>query len=203
MESLKALKALNEIAEFYGIEAQAHQLVEEMAELTQALNKLWRKSQKGNVNPVKAGDAEIRSHIAEEIADVKICLYQVEYLLMIGNGVDDWMDQKIDRQIERISEGDTDRIVKMLEKRGWSVEFAMGEMVISNNEVAVTALMKADPDEDFHTYFYVCSSNDRTDGHLVSFHDGCPEDDEYYICEAVADAMREEQQFREANKSAE
>ena len=34
---------LKEIAEHYGYDAQSRQLIEEMAELTQAINKFWRK----------------------------------------------------------------------------------------------------------------------------------------------------------------
>lgn len=35
-------KRIKEIAAYYGYEAQSRQLIEEMTELTQAINKLWR-----------------------------------------------------------------------------------------------------------------------------------------------------------------
>mgnify|MGYP005829319167 FL=1 len=37
------------IARYYGYEAQSRQLIEEMAELTQAINKLWRKENYGGI----------------------------------------------------------------------------------------------------------------------------------------------------------
>ena len=36
------IEEIHKIADYYGYEAQSRQLIEEMAELTQALNKLWR-----------------------------------------------------------------------------------------------------------------------------------------------------------------
>ena len=96
------MDVIREIAEHYGLEHQAHQLVEEMAELTQALNKLWRKVT-ASANPVETDLQEIKLHVAEEIADVEICLKQVQYLLGVSNDVHDFVTGKINRQLDRIA----------------------------------------------------------------------------------------------------
>lgn len=87
------------IADHYGYEPQSRQLIEEMAELTVAINKLWR---------VKKGYCDkpeivARLNIIEEMADVMIMLWQMEYLLgMDENELERFMDEKLDREIERI-----------------------------------------------------------------------------------------------------
>lgn len=94
------------IAKHYGYEPQAHQLVEEMAELTQALNKFWRIRKKNEgqaVNPVDMKLHEAADHIAEEIADVSICLEQVTQLLGVEFGVSKYREEKINRQLHRIA----------------------------------------------------------------------------------------------------
>ena len=59
-----------ETAKYYGYEAQSNQLVEECAELIQAVNK-YRRVETGLGQPVA------------EIADVELMLEQVKYLLQI------------------------------------------------------------------------------------------------------------------------
>lgn len=88
------------IANHYGYEPQSRQLIEEMAELTVALNKAWRKTF-DTVDKIPNMDDEER--IEEEIADVEIMLSQIKYLL----GVEEdelyrIVESKLDRQIERI-----------------------------------------------------------------------------------------------------
>lgn len=98
---------LQDIAEVYGYEPQSRQLIEEMAELTQAINKHWRKDMNcGKSIPMLNTNSERWVHIAEEIADVKICLEQVEYLLQCDWLVDRYINTKIDRQLERIKNKD-------------------------------------------------------------------------------------------------
>lgn len=95
-------KKLRNIADHYGYEAQSRQLIEEMAELTQAINKMWRvdatpcgKTDKSHVEAYK--------HIIEEIADVEICLEQVKWLLNIDESVlEEWKVMKIERSVTRI-----------------------------------------------------------------------------------------------------
>ena len=88
------------IADHYGYEPQSRQLIEEMAELTVALNKAWRKTF-DTVDKIPNMDDEER--IVEEIADVEIMITQIEYLLGVSDmKLDNMIKQKLDRQIERI-----------------------------------------------------------------------------------------------------
>lgn len=65
-------------AEYFGYEAQSNQLVEECAELIQAVSKYRRAAAKGEDEKLIA-----LSNLVEEIADVEIMLEQVKYLLQI------------------------------------------------------------------------------------------------------------------------
>lgn len=92
---------IKKIADFYGYENQSHILIEEMAELTQAIIKMYRK--KWLADDV---EEEVR-HIKEEIADVEICLDQIKYLLECDD-LDEIKRYKIDRQkriMEKIIDG--------------------------------------------------------------------------------------------------
>lgn len=75
---------LQKIADHYGANVQKIKLIEEMAELTQAICK---------------GD---EMHIAEEIADVEIMLEQVKYLTKLTPMVEMQRGFKINRQLKRI-----------------------------------------------------------------------------------------------------
>lgn len=100
-------EAIQKIARHYGYDAQNRQCIEEMAELTQAINKMWRAKN----NAVNAAN-EIekmrydaiflnkKKNLVEEIADVQIMLWQLEYLL--NADVEPIIEQKISRQLERI-----------------------------------------------------------------------------------------------------
>ena len=88
------------IADHYGYEPQSRQLIEEMAELTVALNKAWRKTF-DTVDKIPNMDDEER--IVEEIADVEIMITQIEYLLGISSmELNNMIEQKLNRQLERI-----------------------------------------------------------------------------------------------------
>ena len=93
------------IADTYGYDAQSRQCIEEMAELTQAINKFWRKDLKcGQLTTLEVpiGSPQELS-IVEEIADVEICLAQMKYLLAIRDeDVNKIIEKKLDRQLERI-----------------------------------------------------------------------------------------------------
>ena len=91
------LKDLEKIMEYYNYDEQSRQAIEEMAELTQAINKFWR-----NLNKKGHNNRDDISHIAEEVADVYVCLKQVESYLDISEEVNDYIDYKIHRQLERI-----------------------------------------------------------------------------------------------------
>lgn len=93
------------IAEHYGIENQSIQLMEEMAELTIALNKYRRSSKIEHQTISESIDEQfIIEQIIEEICDVEIVLEQIKYLL--NHSSDDlavWKQRKIERQLERIA----------------------------------------------------------------------------------------------------
>ena len=49
-------------------------------------------------------DCITTDHLAEEMADVRIMIKQVEYLLDIQEAVQEYIDKKTDRQIRRMRE---------------------------------------------------------------------------------------------------
>lgn len=89
--------SLKKIAEYYGYAVQSSQLVEECAELIQAINK-YRRAE----NPEEY--REYFKNIIEEIADVEIMIEQVKYLLQI---LDDEVEAvklfKVNRTLERMT----------------------------------------------------------------------------------------------------
>lgn len=92
-----------ENAKYYGYEAQSNQLVEECAELIQAVSK-YRRAVAGLGQPVaEEKKAVALENFIEEIADVEIMLEQVKYLLQIP---EDELDAvklfKVNRTRERI-----------------------------------------------------------------------------------------------------
>lgn len=96
---------IQKIAQAYGYNAQSRQCIEEMAELTQAINKFWRKVLKCGKRDVVKYDGvsffpEEQDNLVEEMADVQIMLWQLEYLLNADTLI--IIQQKLDRQMERI-----------------------------------------------------------------------------------------------------
>lgn len=91
------------IAEHYGYDSQSRQLIEEMAELTAAINHHWRKELQCGAKTFDkvSGSPEI-NHVVEEIADVKLCLEQLIYLMDCSARVDFLVDYKMTRQNFRI-----------------------------------------------------------------------------------------------------
>lgn len=74
---------LKMVADYYGYEEQSNQLIEECAELIQALNKYRRASGKGQ--PIaEYQKTTVMDNIIEEIADVEVMLDQIKYLLNIS-----------------------------------------------------------------------------------------------------------------------
>lgn len=85
-------------AEHYGYEAQSNQLVEECAELIQAVSKYRRAAAKDEDEKLIAF-----SNLVEEIADVEIMLEQIKHLLQIEDKDILALKQfKINRTKERI-----------------------------------------------------------------------------------------------------
>lgn len=81
----------------YGDTAQMDMLIEEMSELIQAVMK-WRRA--GN----SQARGMYRTHIIEELADVKIMARQMEILFDCTEELEGWIDYKVERQIGRLAE---------------------------------------------------------------------------------------------------
>ena len=101
----KTKQKIQKIATKYGYDAQSRQCIEEMAELTQAINKFWRKALDCGKEKQPDGEKYITlspayDNLVEEIADVQIMLWQMEYLLNADISI--IIQQKIDRQIGRV-----------------------------------------------------------------------------------------------------
>lgn len=108
------LEKVRKISRFYGYEPQSRQCIEEMAELTQAINKLWRTQ-----NAIKDLDSfhyhpeliVARERVVEELADVQIMVSQLSHLLGSDEGeLDGYINEKLDRQIKRMEEGNAGRV---------------------------------------------------------------------------------------------
>lgn len=99
MNELKKLNLAS--ADYYGYDAQSNQLIEECAELIQAINK--HKRVLHNVQSVNMTLKEAISNVSEEIADVEIMLTQIKYLLGINEQyIDTIKEMKIKRTAQRI-----------------------------------------------------------------------------------------------------
>ena len=85
------------IARHYGKEPQMGVTQEECAELIQAISKVRRKGE----------TVETLDNLVEEIADVSIMCAQLEELFGVRASIAWRMHQKLERQLERIEEGDT------------------------------------------------------------------------------------------------
>lgn len=97
------------IAEFYGTSHQYKKLIEELGELSQAVSSLdrwWDKT-------VETGDRErvktqyyrkLLKHVAEEMADVRIMIDQIEYLARLEDETAKQRAFKLDRQLKRMKE---------------------------------------------------------------------------------------------------
>lgn len=97
---------IKKIAYHYGYDAQSRQCIEEMAELTQAINKFWRKQLDCGKRGLPNDPEEIPiftkeyDNLIEEMADVQVTLLQMTYLLKTD--IQSMFDIKLDRQLERI-----------------------------------------------------------------------------------------------------
>ena len=106
-------EAIKKIAGTYGYDAQSRQLIEEMAELTQAINKYWRKDLQCGKYPYNPwdgympDDSKEYDNLLEEIADVEIMLAQVKRILdpLNVHHIDQIIEHKLNRQLERINNG--------------------------------------------------------------------------------------------------
>lgn len=90
-------KKIRFIADHYPRSSQMGVAQEECAKLIQAISKVRRLGING----------ETLDHLAEEIADVRIMCAQLVAILGLNEAVSRNIDQKLDRQMKRIREGDT------------------------------------------------------------------------------------------------
>ena len=97
IEPKTGAEKIRAIARHYGKEPQMGVTQEECAELIQAISKVRRKGE----------TVETLDNLVEEIADVSIMCAQLEELFGVRASVAWHMHQKLDRQLERIAEGDT------------------------------------------------------------------------------------------------
>lgn len=85
------------IVTHYGEKAQRRILIEECAELVQAVTKLERAETAGKFG------MEERSHLCEELADVMIMVEQIASCYS-WNLISAYIDKKLERQMKRIEE---------------------------------------------------------------------------------------------------
>ena len=97
IEPRTGAEKIRTIARHYGKEPQIGVAQEECAELIQAISKVRRKGE----------TKDAIDHLAEEIADVRIMCAQLMHLYRIVGLVTVISNSKLDRQLERIAEGDT------------------------------------------------------------------------------------------------
>lgn len=89
------------VADHYGYEAQSNQLIEECAELIQAVNKYRRARGLGQVTPEALIGA--KNNLIEEIVDVEIMLEQIKYLMRLCDmDLLKMREYKILRTVERM-----------------------------------------------------------------------------------------------------
>ena len=87
-----------QIADYYG-EKQIPLVIEEMAELTQALTKYIRITQGGQ--PVRKIIGEVRENIKEELSDVIVMLIQLQHLFYIDEvAINKIAVEKLDRTMK-------------------------------------------------------------------------------------------------------
>lgn len=89
---------ITKIADHYGIEHQLEKTLEEIRELKEEISNYlfdYKMELDQSVIP-----------IIDEVADVKIMIAQLEYLLKIKEDVDERIDFKLKRQLERMREED-------------------------------------------------------------------------------------------------
>lgn len=97
----KYKKVMKEQAEYFCLDNRMIQCTEELSELAQALCKYRRRIDGDKTCIVNVTEA--KQMVAEEIADVEICLEQLKYLLRNKGQVERRKKQKIKRTQERLN----------------------------------------------------------------------------------------------------
>lgn len=92
--------AVKEICEHYGYDAQSQIAIEECLELIKAICKRQRKY--AGSNDPEYRDSPERSAIIEELADVQIMVWQLQYFLGALGDIEKEIHRKLERQMKRI-----------------------------------------------------------------------------------------------------
>lgn len=101
----KYYKTIIEQADQFGLENRLLQCTEEAGELIQALSKYQRVQQGDKTCQTDMIHAEYM--IAEEMADIEICIEQLKYLLVNSRQIEQIKVEKIQRTEQRLLYGDT------------------------------------------------------------------------------------------------
>ena len=118
-------KTMIEQAEQFGLENRLLQCKEEAAELIQALCKYKRIQQGDKTCQIDMIHAEYM--IAEEMADIEICIEQLKYLLVNSRQIEQIKEEKIQRTEHRLLFVDT------VEQR---IKVTSAEIIVANTEGA-------------------------------------------------------------------
>ena len=102
----KYYKTIIEQADQFGLENRLLQCTEEAGELIQALCKYQRIQQGDKTCQTDMIHAE--DMIAEEMADIEICIEQLKYLLVNSRQIEQIKVEKIQRTEQRLLYGDTE-----------------------------------------------------------------------------------------------
>ena len=94
---------MNYLFDKIGEAAMLEQTAEECSELAQACLKMARKIRGENPTPKSA--KEIADNLAEEVADVFICLQELKDRSYDSDVAYDWIAKKADRIVERFEGG--------------------------------------------------------------------------------------------------
>lgn len=102
----KAYQTMLEQAEQFGLENRLLQCTEEAGELIQALSKYQRILQGDRTCQTDMINAEYM--VAEEMADIEICIKQLKYLLGNAEQIEQITAEKVQRTEQRLLYGDTE-----------------------------------------------------------------------------------------------
>lgn len=104
------VEKIRTIAKYYGYDVQSRRCIEEMAQLTQAINKYWRTDlQYGKKIDKPCGkylpsDSDEYYDLIEEIADVQIMLEQMKFFLAVQHDIDQIIDDRLNWEMEVIED---------------------------------------------------------------------------------------------------
>ena len=104
---------LNTIIETYGMDPQVDMAIEECSELQKALLKYRRKAK---TNPGKEELKKLKADIVDELADVSIMVEQIKCIFNCHMEVENEIEYKINRQMQRIKEDNSKTLEEIYEK---------------------------------------------------------------------------------------